>query len=176
MVNYEIKSKVVDLVNSDGKGLQRMKLEDAITLAEKTGDDIICVNQKGDIPVVKIGNYKKFLYEKEKKARESKKKYRQNFQDLKEIQMSDVIAEHDMKIKAKNASRILKEGDKVKLVIKYKGRGIRLIAQGPAKLHTLLRFIDVNYTIDKEAKIEGNRVIMIISPIRKGVNKNDKKE
>lgn len=165
MINNEIKAKEVNLVNTDTKGITRMSTDDAIRLADEQGLDLICVNEKGDIPVVKIGDYKKFLYDKQKKEKENKKKARLNSQETKEIQISDVIAEHDLEIKAKNADRIIKEGNKVRLVIRYRGRSIRLIEQGPNKLRNLVTKMQSNFKIDAEPKIEGNRVIMLVSPM-----------
>lgn len=164
MVNNEIKSKVVNLVTEGQKGVTQMLLADAIALAQETDEDVICINEKSDIPVVKIGDYKRFQYEKAKKEKDNRKKARLQAQELKEIVIGDSIAEHDLKIKAKNVDRILKEGDKVKLTIRYKGRSIRLIDQGPEKLQALANLISVDYNIDKTPKIEGNRVTMIISP------------
>lgn len=164
MINNEIKSEVVDLISKEHKGVDRITLAEAIKLAEQTDEDVICINSKSEIPVVKIGNYEKFLYEKEKKAKENKKKARQKSQVLKEIKMGDSIAEHDMKIKAKNVSRILKEGNKVSLVITYKGRGMRLIGQGADKLYKVIEFVDTEFKIDSEPKIDGNKVYMVISP------------
>ena len=167
MINNEINSEYVNLVSDDSKGLQLIKLTEAIHIAEETGDDVICINDKCDIPIVRIGDYNKYRYEKAKRDKDNKKKSRLNSQDIKEIQISDVIAEHDLKIKAKHADRILQNGDKVKLVIRYKGRSIRFIADGPDKLRHLASLISVSYKIDKEPNIEGNNVTMILSQSKK---------
>lgn len=167
MINREIESKTVNLLTEDGQGIKQMSLDDAIELAEEQGLDLICLNNKNEIPVVKIGDYKKLLYEKSKKEKDNKKKARLNSQVTKEIQLSDCIAEHDLKIKAKNASRLLQEGNKVKLVIKYRGRSVRLIGEGPSKLHRLSEMITYNFKVDIEPKIDGNQVTMLLSPIKK---------
>ena len=164
MVNNEIKAKQVRLVNDETKGVTLLDTEEAIKLAEEQGLDLICINEKGDIPVVKIGDYKKFLYDKHKKEKDNKKKARLNSQEIKEIQISDVIAEHDLLIKAKNADRIIKEGNKVRLVIRYRGRAVKMIKQGPEKLLQLADIMQSNFKIDAEPKIEGNRVTMLVSP------------
>lgn len=163
MINNEIKSNTVNVVTeTDGKkGLKLMKLSEAMKLAEKTGEDVVCLNDKAEIPVVKIMDYKKFQYEK---AKDNKKKAKSKMQDIKDIIISDSIAEHDLEIKAKSVDRILKSGDKVRLTIKYKGRSIRLIGQGPERLGTLVSKVTSDYKIDKAPKIEGNRVTMLISP------------
>ena len=167
MINNEIKSKMVNVVADDGKGLQLMELSEAIALAEENGEDVICLNNKSDIPVVKIMDYGKFQYEKAKKAKDNKKKAKLNAQDTKEIVISDVIAEHDLKIKAKNADRLINEGNKVKLTIRYKGRAARFINEGPEKLQLLAGFMQSKYKIEKIPKIEGNKVSMVVVPNKK---------
>lgn len=164
MVNNEIKSEIVNLVREGEKGVTEMKLADAIALAEETGEDVICINDKGDIPVVKIGDYSRFQYEKAKKQKEAKKKARQSAQELKEITIGDAIAEHDLQVKARNIDRLLRDGNKVKLTIRFKGRTIQLIHQGPMRLQQLANLVSVDYKIDKTPKTEGNKVSMVIAP------------
>lgn len=164
MINNEIKSKMVNVVAEDGKGLRLMELSEAIALAEETGEDVVCLNDKAEIPVVKIMDYGKFQYEKAKKAKDNKKKARLNAQGTKEINISDSIAEHDLIIKANSVDRLLKEGNKVKLTIKYKGRSVRMIEQGPSKLQALASYLKHPYKIESTPKIEGNRVVMCVIP------------
>lgn len=167
MINNEIKAHFVNVVNTETKGLTKMTLADAIKLAEETDEDVVLLNDKADIPVVKICDYKKMVYEKQKKEKENKKKARLNAQTIKEIQISDAIAAHDMEVKAKNIDRILTDGDKVKIVIKYKGRSMRFISNGASKIQSLANMVTVKYNIDKTPSIEGNSVSMIISPYKK---------
>lgn len=167
--NWEIKSisNVVNLVDSEGKGLKQMSLEDAIELAESTGEDVVLLSNKDDIPVVKIADYSKMLYEQHKKEKENKRKAKLNAQENKEIQISDSIAEHDLVIKAKNVDRLLSENHKVTLVIRYKGRTVRMIDRGPSKLRKLAELVSEQFKVDKVPTIEGNRVSMVLAPIKK---------
>lgn len=166
MVNFEIKAEYVAVVSDEHDGIKKMKLTDAVALADEAGEDVILLNSKGEVPVVKIGDYGKFLYEKQKKEKDNKKKARLNSQELKEIHISDVIAQHDLEIKAKNTDRMLLDGNKVMLVIRYKGRAIRFINEGPSKLAQLEKLITTEHRIEKTPKIEGNRVYMILTPIK----------
>lgn len=135
--------------------------------AKESGQTVVVLNNKEEIPVVKlVDDYNKYLYEKQKKEKENKKRARLNSQDIKEIQISPDIAQHDLEVKAKNIDRILNDGDKVRLVIKYKGRSIRLIGTGEEKLNNLCSLITVKYKIDKPSKTEGNKVAMQIAPIK----------
>ena len=162
MINHEIQSDYVNVVGEEG--LTKMTLDEAIRLAEETGEDVVMVNNSRDIPVVKIMEYSKYLYDKKKKEKDNKKKSRMSSQDTKEIRISDSIAENDIMVKAKNVDRILKDGDKVKITIRYKGRLIRQINEGPEKIKYLVSKVTEEFKIDKEPKIEGNIVSMIIAP------------
>jgi len=164
MINNEIKSDVVEIVATDGSGLTRMTLSDAIKLAEETDEDVVEVSNKDGIPVCKIISYSKFLYDKKRKEKENAKKSRLNSQDTKEIIISTSISEHDLQTKAKNVDRILKDNNKVKLTIRYKGREVRLINQGIDKLNIFENLVTVKHKIDKPAKIEGKQVSMIVAP------------
>lgn len=166
MINNEIKAKEVRLVGDEGTGARVISTVEALRLADEQGLDLICVSDHGEIPVVKIGDYNKFIYEKQKKEKENKKKAKMNSQELKEIQISDSIAENDLKTKAKNIDRILKEGDKVKLVIKYKGRMARYVSEGVERIEALEQMVTFKHRIDKPAKIEGNTVSMVVSPLK----------
>ena len=97
MVNSEIKSKEVRLVTDEGASVLNTK--DALKQAEEMGMDLICINPNGDIPVVRIGDYSKFLYDQKKKKKLQDKKNKLNQVETKEIRISDVIAINDLKTK-----------------------------------------------------------------------------
>lgn len=113
---------------------------------------------KDDIATCKIMDYQKFLYSQEKKAKANKKAK----QDTKEIRLSDAIADNDMKTKAKNADKILSEGDKLQISVVYKGRQVAYIDHGFSVIDRFMSFIKTNYRVVKPAKIEGTRVAIMI--------------
>lgn len=162
-INNEIKAETVRVI-SDNKEAELMTLSDAISIAEENGEDVICLREE-DIPICKIYNYKKFMYEKNKKEKDNRKKARLKSADTKIIQLRDSTAEHDLRIKAKNITRILEDGDRVKAIIQYKGRSIRLIETGKAKLEKLISFIGTEYKIDSDIKIDGNTVTVVLAPV-----------
>ena len=108
-------------------------------------------------------DYNKFLYEQKKKEKSNNKAK----QETKEIRLSDTIAENDIKTKAKNVSRMLHDGDKVRVVIIYKGRQISFIRRGIEKLNNFDTYIEAAHSIDREPRIEGNRVFMVLAPKNK---------
>lgn len=166
IINNKIKTEEVFVVGTEGMEPRKMRLADAIKLAESTGEDVILIDNKRDVPVVKICRYDKFVYEKQRKEREMRKKQKNSIQQIKEIQINDGTAQHDLMVKAKTIDRMLKEGDKVRIVIKYKGRMIKYIENGKDKIDTLLQLITEKYEIDKPSTIEGIKVSVLIKPCK----------
>lgn len=160
MINNEITSKKVRLILEGGNKV--LNTREAIHMAEQEGLDLICISTSGDIPVVKIGDYKKFCYEKKKAEKEAKKKM--VVSELKEIRISDSISENDLKTKAKHIDRFLKDKDKVKLSIRYRGRAVSRINEGAGRLKVLMDMVTVPFIIESEAKIVANCVITTIAP------------
>ncbi len=143
-------------------GNKNVSLEEALDMAQENNVDLVQMGTNGNVAVCKLIDYSKFCYEQKKREKTLKKN--SNKQELKEIRFNDAIAANDLSIKAKSAGRILSEGDKVKVTITYKGRMVAFIKRGIDKLNEFESLIEVNHTIDKEPKIEGNRVYMILSP------------
>jgi len=142
------------------EGKSVMKLEDALKLAADNGLDLVQVSSNCDNVVCKIMDYNKFIYRQKK----IEKNNRKPSQELKEIRIGNYIADHDLKIKAKQVDRILGEGDKVKVTILFKGRTIRFANDGIPLLHKVLNELTSKYSFDKEPKIEGDKVYMILAP------------
>ena len=163
MVNEEIKSEVIDLV-IEGEGLKRLSLSEAIALAQETDEDVIVLSTKQEIPVCKIGDYNKFLYEKKKKQKENEKKQRQNAIANKDITMSPSISEHDLQIKANNVTRLLKENSRVTLTIKYRGREKKQMQQGAELLNKIVSLINTKYKVTSAVKITDNKVSITVEP------------
>lgn len=159
MINNEIRSKEIRLITENGNEI--LKTKEAIKMAEKEGLDLICISPNAEIPVCKIGNYSKYLYEQKKKEKENKKKQKQV--EIKEIKIGDSTELNDLKTKAKQIDKFLTIGNKVKLSIRYKGRAIRMIAEGPEKLQNLMDLLTVEYIIDAPMKTAGNMVFVTIA-------------
>lgn len=118
------------------------------------------------IPACKIMDYAKFMFDQKKRAKENMKANRANRVELKEVKFNPNIAENDLSIKAKTASRLLSEGDNVKVTITYKGRMIQFISKGIDKINEFETLVEFKHSIKEPPKIEGNRVSMIITPCK----------
>lgn len=148
------------LVGVSDSGNLTVSRDEALNMANEQGLDLVQLSENGDSAVCKIMSYSKYLYDQKKKEKHNNKIK----QELKEVRLSDGIAENDIKTKVKNVTRILSEGDKVKVTITYKGRLVSFITRGIDKLKDFEALIDIDHTIDRQPKIEGNRVYMILSP------------
>lgn len=121
--NKEIKYREVRLVGDNiTQGIYTTN--DALSLAEEQELDLVLINENGKPPVCKIIDYHKMIYNEKKKLKELQKKNKMNAVNIKEIRLSPNISEGDILHKINNAISFLKSGDKVKFVMKFKGRQI----------------------------------------------------
>ena len=161
LINEQIRVAEVEVIGTNGERLGRMKTLDAIEKAYDEDMDLVMVAPNGNPPVCKILNYSKFKFEMAKKEKEAKKN--QKIVEIKEVRLSATIDVHDLEVKAKNANKFLKNGDKVKVSLKFKGREVRFIEKGK---ETILKFVSMLEAgqIDKEPKLEGKFLNVIVLP------------
>lgn len=109
-------------------------------------------------------DYSKYKFEKNKKEKEARKKQRQHQVDIKEIKFRPKIEEHDYNVKLKHIRRFLTDGDKVKVVIRYKGREMMFLNSGTELLDKIVTDVEDLGTMEKKPEILGKQQIMIINP------------
>ncbi len=131
-------------------------------LADKQKLDLVNISPNAKPPVCRIMSYGKYKYELTKKEKESKKK--QKMITVKEIRLTPNIEEHDLGVKAKNASKFLEDGDRVKVVVRFRGREIGYSELGRKVLMKFAEITSEHSTIDKMPKIEGRNMIMFLNP------------
>ncbi len=119
-INERIRCPKVRLIDVDGTQLGIMSPQEALALAREKELDLVLVSEKADPPVCRIMDYGKYKFQQEKKAREAKKK--QQTIEVKEVKMRYKIDEHDYQVRVNQARRFLKDGDKVKATITFRGR------------------------------------------------------
>lgn len=124
VANGDIRGKEVRLIAEDGSQIGVISLNDAMNRAKSAGLDLVAINPKSSPPVCKILDLGKFKFEQRKREKEVAKAARESRVDVKEIQLRPVIDQHDLKTKARKAEQFLKDGDKVKVVLKFRGREI----------------------------------------------------
>lgn len=136
--------------------------QDALRMAQEKELDLVEISPQADPPVCKIIDYNKFLYEKKKKEKEMKAKSKSA--EVKEIRFTPGTDDHDFDFKAKHAENFLKEGNKVKAYVQFKGRAIMFKERGEL---LLLKFAERLVEFGQpEAlpKMEGKRMLMIFAP------------
>ncbi|MGI5857770.1 MAG: translation initiation factor IF-3 [Tepidanaerobacteraceae bacterium] len=161
-VNHEIRAREVRLIGPDGKQLGIMSLKDALRHAQDAQLDLVRVASDAKPPVCKVMDFGKFKYEQSKREKEARKK--QKVINIKEIRMNPTIDEHDFQVRLKNTLRFLKDGDKVKVSIRFRGRQMAHTKLGEQVLNKMAESIKEVGVVEKKPKMEGRNMIMVLSP------------
>lgn len=161
-MNEEIRTKEVRLVSETGEQLGIMHPRDALNIALSKGLDLVEVAPAAKPPVCKIMDVGKFKYEQSKREREARKK--QRIINVKEVKLRPNIEDHDFEVKAKNAQRFLEDGDKVKVTIMFRGRELSHPELGRNLLERVAVLLQEIATMEKNPKLEGKNMTMILSP------------
>lgn len=160
------------VLSSQGKQVGVLNIKDAIDIARKEGKDLVEISPFATPPVTKIVDLGKFKYEQEKKSRKKKKN---KSGELKEIRFSPFMGDADYSVRLKRANEFLKNGYKIRAVVKFKGRQMGSKNHGYKILDRLLKEVEQNIVIDMEPKFMGRHLAMVISPsFKKPDNKADK--
>ena len=162
MINEEIRDREVRVVDQNGEQLGVMSGRDALALAEERQLDLVKIAPQARPPVCKLMDYGKYRFEQSKKEREFRKN--QKVITVKEVRLSATIEDHDIDVKFKNAVKFLKEGNKVKVTIRFRGRQITHSEIGRQVMTEFAERIKEYGTVDKAPQIEGRNMSMFISP------------
>ena len=160
-INDKIRAKEVRLVG-DNVEPGVYPTSEALKMAEEQELDLVVISDKAEPFICRILDYKKFLYEQKKKQKELKAK--QVKVVIKEIRFGPQTDEHDFQFKKKHAEKFLEEGSKLKTYVFFKGRSIVFKDQGEILLLKLAQELDHVGKVDQMPKLEGKRMIMLMSP------------
>jgi translation initiation factor IF-3 len=160
-INRRIRARTVRVV---GEGIEQgiYSIEEALRMAEAQELDLVEISPKADPPVCKIIDYKKFLYTQKKKQKEMKAKSAKIV--VKEIRFGPNTDEHDYEFKKRHAIKFLEEGAKLKAYVFFKGRSILFKEKGEVLLLRLASELEDHGKVDQLPKLEGKRMIMMMSP------------
>ena len=161
-INSAIRDPEVRVVGANGEQLGIMSSREANEIADREGLDLVKISPSAVPPVCKIMDYGKYLFDKTKREKEQRKN--QKIVELKEVQLSMTIEQHDIDIKAKHASRFLLNGDKVKVSIRMSGRQQAYADRGVETENKFAESLSEYAVIEKPAKVEGRHIIMILAP------------
>ncbi|WP_242837264.1 translation initiation factor IF-3 [Alkaliphilus transvaalensis] len=161
-INEEIRDKEVRLIDADGEQLGIVSVKEALSLATGKNLDLVKIAPQAKPPVCRIMDYGKHKYELAKKEKEAKKK--QKVITVKEVRLSPNIESHDLNVKANQASKFLKNGDKVKVTLRFRGRELSNTSIGLKVIKEFAAVLSEVSVIEKEAKLEGKQMILILAP------------
>ncbi|MFA5850618.1 MAG: translation initiation factor IF-3 [Bacteroidetes bacterium GWF2_40_14] len=164
-MNNEITAARVRVVGENVPNPGVFSLFEAIKMAEALELDLVEISPSVDPPVCKIIDYQKFIYQQKKKAKEMKANASKVI--IKEIRFGPNTDEHDFQFKLKHAQSFLQEGSKVKAFVFFKGRSILFSQQGEKLLLRFALELEEYGKADQMPKLEGKRMIMMLSPAKK---------
>lgn len=162
LINEDIREKEVRVIANDGSQLGILSSKEALKVAEEADLDLVLISPNAKPPVCKIMDIGKFIYEQTKKEKEAKKN--QKVISIKEVRVSLTIEEHDIAIKAKNARKFLKDGDKVKITVRFRGREMELTHMGAKILENFINKLEDVSVIEKPIKKEGRNMTVVLAP------------
>ena len=164
LINEAIKLKEVRVVDVEGNPIGIMTSDAALKIAYDQGYDLVLMAPQAQPPVCRIMDYGKFRFERDKKEKEAKKK--QQTVELKEIQLSCRIDTHDFETKARHAQRFLNDGNKVRVVMRFKGREMSHIAIGQEIMEKFRDTCEELGSVDKAPVLDGRILSMVITPLK----------
>jgi translation initiation factor IF-3 len=163
-INREIRAKEVRVIDPDGKQLGILPVYEALRIAVSFELDLVEVSPKSEPPVCRIMDYGKFKYQQSKKAHDAKKK--QAVVHLKEVKMRPKTEEHDFQFKLRHIERFLKEGNKTKVTVVFRGRELAHPDLGRNMLNRITEEAKEWGKVEQGPKFEGRNFIMVLAPLQ----------
>ncbi|PCJ18357.1 MAG: translation initiation factor IF-3 [Gammaproteobacteria bacterium] len=161
-INSAIDAPKVRLIDLEGEQVGIVDLEEAMSVAKQSGQDLVEISPDAEPPVCRIMDYGKHMFEEKKKKAEQKKKQKQA--QIKEIKFRPSTEEGDYQVKLRSLSRFLTDGDKAKVSLRFRGREMAHQELGMK----LLQRVEVDLaefgTVEQLPKMEGRQMIMVLAP------------
>lgn len=161
-INEEIRDKEVRLIGDDGTQLGIMSSQEALKIAIEKNLDLVKIAPGSNPPVCKVMDYGKYRFEQSKREKESKKN--QHVIEIKEIRMSPGIGLNDFNVKLKNGIKFLKDGNRLKVTVRFRGREMTHTDLGLELLNRFAEACDEIAVINKSPKLDGRNMTMFLSP------------
>ena len=162
MINEQIRDKEIRLIDENGEQLCIVSSREAQKIADERKLDLVKIAPTAKPPVCRIMDYGKYKFDQAKKEKEARKK--QKTVDVKELRLSPSIDTHDVQVKVKKANEFLKDGDKVKISIRFRGREIGHSKVGMQIMEDFAKATEEFGTVDKQPKMEGKSLVMFLAP------------
>lgn len=165
-INEEIRDKEVLLIDVDGTKIGVISAREAQKMAYEKDLDLVKIAPQAKPPVCRILDYGKYCFEQAKKEKEARKN--QKVVEIKEIRMFSAIDTHDFNTKVNQAQKFLKNGDKIKVSVRFRKRAIAHPQLGEELLEKFKEACADAGVVDKPAKMEGRSIVMFMSPKASG--------
>jgi len=163
-MNEEIRAREVRLIDEDGTQLGIKPIQEAFTLAQARSKDLIEISPGATPPVVKIVDFSKFRYEREKRLKESRKHQKAGL--LKEIRLHTRISEHDLNTKIEHTKGFIDEKNKVRITVIFRGREMEHRELGLNLLNKIKEILNAKCMVEQEPQLDGNRMSILLAPKR----------
>lgn len=161
-INGRIFASQLRVLDVEGKQIGVLTKEEALKLAEEQGLDLVEIAAQAKPPVAKIIDYNKFLYQQSKKKQEEKKKAKTS--ETKEIRLGPFMSDNDLQVMIRRGREFLEDGDKIRLVVKFRGRQITRSDFGRQVIQKVVDSLNDVSKVDREAKFEGRQMVALLSP------------
>ncbi len=149
-INNQIRASEVRLIDESGKQRGVVPFQEALNLARERGFDLIQITEKVEPPVCRLGEYGKYLYQLEKKSRETK---RQEGGELKEIRLTFTISSHDLETRVAQAEKFLQKGNRVRVALRLRGRQNALEGYAREKVERFLEALGAHMPVKLEKEL-----------------------
>ena len=163
-LNNDIRANTVQLIDDDGNNHGEMNFDEALAKAKSEELDLMEIWQKGDVVIVKILDYGKYLYRQKKQEQKNKQKWKAP--DLKTIRITFKIGDHDLDIKRKQADKFATDGHPLKVSLMLRGRENHYGDLAQEKMESFVKSLEEIYKADAPVKRSGNTFNVMMKPIK----------
>ena len=160
-INQRVTAPQLRVLAADGQQIGVLSRLDALNLARTQELDLVEIAGAANPPVAKIINFKKFLYQQEKKKKEEKRKAKAS--QTKEVRLGPFMSDNDLQVMIKRGREFIKDGDKLRLVVKFRGRQITRAEFGRNVVNKFVEALSDISKVDREPHFEGRQIISILS-------------
>ena len=153
------------MIDAEGEQAGVLTRDEALAMAQEAGMDLVEIQPNADPPVCRIMDFGKFKFEQQKKAHAAKRKTKQV--EIKELKFRPSTEDGDYNVKMRNLRRFLEEGDKVKIVVRFKGREMAHTELGEVMVKRIQADVVEDAVIESFPRFEGRQMVMMIAPKKK---------
>ncbi len=161
-INEEITDREIRLIGEDGAQLGIMSASAAMDIAVERGLDLVKISPTAVPPVCRLMDYGKYRFEQSKREKEARRN--QHVVEVKEIRMSPSIGDNDFNVKLRNGQKFLRDGDRLKVAVRFRGREMAHTSIGEELLRKFAEGCADIATVDKAPKLEGRHMSIFLSP------------